>query len=121
MYKLESAVWTKLLDMNQSRRRSSCVRMGGEIFVIGGDGAVKSFEVLNISSQTWRLGPSLPADHYASQAVVYRSVLYVLNYDGTVVKLTEGGEWENVAAMRRHIGDRHVHPAPLVTPGMLGC
>ena len=124
VYKLESGVRTRLEDIKHSRRGPSCLRMGGEIFVIGGSGAEKTVEVLNISSQTWREGPPLPADHYSGQAIVYHSVLYVLNWDvikgdGTVVKLTEGGEWENVADMV--IGRRQVYPAPLVTPGTVGC
>ena len=120
VYKLESGVWTRLEDIKHSRRGPSCLRMGGEIFVIGGSGAEKTVEVLNISSQTWREGPSLPASHSLGQAIVYDSVLYVLYKDGTVVKLTEGGEWENVARVG-NIGYRPVYPAPLVTPGMLGC
>ena len=125
VYKLESGVWTRLEDIKHSRRGPSCLRMGGEIFVIGGSGAEKTVEVLNISSQTWREGPPLPADHYSGQAIVYHSVLYVLNWDvfkgdGTVVKLTEGGEWENVASLG-YIGHRPVYPAPVVTAGILGC
>ena len=120
VYKLESGVWTKLQNIKHPRVGHSCVRRGGEIFVIGEKGAYKSVEVLNISSQTWREGPSLPASHSLGQAIVYDSVLYVLYKDGTVVKLTEGGEWENVARVG-NIGYRPVYPAPLVTPGMLGC
>jgi hypothetical protein len=120
VYKLESGVWTKLPGIKQPRVYHSCLRMGGEIFVIGGYGAGKSVEVLNISSQTWREGPSLPADHYFGQAIVYDSVLYVLNKDGTVLELTEGEEWKNVASLGS-IGHRPVYPAPRVTPGMLGC
>ena len=124
VYKLESGVWTKLQNIKHPRVGHSCVRRGGEIFVIGEKGAYKSVEVLNISSQTWREGPPLPADHYSGQAIVYHSVLYVLNRDvfkgdGTVVKLTEGEEWENVADMV--IGRRQVYPAPLVNPGTVGC
>ena len=119
VYKLESGVWTRLEDIKHSRRGPSCLRMGGEIFVIGGSGAEKTVEVLNISSQTWREGPPLTASHSSGQAFVYHSVLYLLNIDGTVVKLTEGGEWENVADMV--IGRRQVYPAPLVNPGTVGC
>ena len=77
-------------------------------------------EIMNISTETWRVGPSLAAAHSWGQAVVHNSVLYVLNMDGKVVKLTEGGEWEYFASLG-DIGSRPVNPAPLMISGMLGC
>ena len=101
VYKLESGVWTKLPDIEHPRWGHSCAQMGGEIFAIGGMGSSTSVEVLNVFSQMWREGPSLPADHYRDQAIVFDSVLYVLEEDdGTVVKLNLDEEWENVASIR---------------------
>ena len=43
---------------------------GGQLFVIGGHGvyADTSVEVMSISSKTWSVGPSLPADYYGGEA-----------------------------------------------------
>ena len=120
VYKLEYGQWKQLPDMNQARRGHSCGLVDGQLFVIGGYGAEKSVEVMDVSSGTWRDGPSLDVNHIWGQAVVHDSVLYVLYKDGKVVKLTDGKKWEDVASIGS-IGDRTVNPPSLVTAGMLGC
>ena len=120
MYKLEHGQWKQLPDMNHPRRGHSCGLLDGQLFVIGGSGAAKSVEVMDISTQAWREGPFLDASHSWGQAVVHDSVLYVLYKDGKVIKLTDGKKWEDVASIGS-IGTRPVNPPPLVTAGMLGC
>ena len=94
--------------------------MDGQLFVIGGKGAETSVEIMDISSETWRVGPFLPADHSWGQAVVHDSVLYVLNQDGKVMKMNDGGQWKLVTSIGS-LGSRPVYPAPVVAAGMLGC
>ena len=120
VYKLEHGEWKQLPDMKQARRAHSCVLVDGQLFVIGGYGAEKSVEVMDVSSGTWRDGPSLDARHIYAQAVTHDSVLYVLYKDGKVVMLTDRKKWEDVASIGS-IGQRPVYPPPLVTSGMLGC
>ena len=120
VYKLHHSEWKQLPDMKHARRGHSCVLVDGQLFVIGGYGADKSVEVMDVSSGTWRDGPSLDGSHIYGQAVVHDSVLYVLYKDGKVVKLTDGKKWEDVASIGS-IGTRPVNPPPLVTAALLGC
>jgi hypothetical protein len=120
VYKLEHGQWKQLPDMNHPRYGHSCGLLDDQVFVIGGAGAEKSVEVVDVSSGMWSEGPSLDASHSYGHVVVHDSVLYVLYKDGKVVKLTDGKKWEDVASIGS-IGNRPVNPPPLVTAGMLGC
>ena len=70
MYKLKSGVWTRLPDLKYGRHAHSCAVMGGNSLSLEGHGvyADTSVEVMSISSETWSVGPSLPADYYWGEA-----------------------------------------------------
>ena len=89
---------------------------------MGGYGE-QSVEVLTLGADTaqsqWRTGPTLPSRFSYGQSVVFQDTLYLVRWDGYVVKMV-GDKWVDVARIGR-IGSRPVYPAPLVTADMLGC
>ena len=82
-------------------------------------------EKMKLTSLTkWEAGPELkpyPYDlFYESQAIVYQDTIFLVYRDGKVVKLNTEDKWEEVTDLG-HIGSKPVFPAPVVTPGAIGC
>jgi len=71
----------------------------------------------------WEAGPALDTDTDFSygQAIVYQDTIFLVYADGKVMKLNTEDKWEEVTDLGRDIGLRPVFPAPIVTPGAIGC
>jgi len=126
-YKLSTdGSWTTLPSLTTARSSHACVVHQGYLVVIGGHEttATRTVEKIKLTSLTkWEAGPGLDTYLYHGQAIVYQDTIFVVNKDdGKVVKLnTEGDNWEAVTDLGRNIGQRPVFPAPIVTPGAIGC
>jgi len=115
--------WATLPSMTSARSNHACVVHQDYLVVIGGYGAERTVEKIKLNSLTeWEAGPGLDTGLYYGQAMVYQDTIFLVYRDGKVVKLnTEGDKWEEVADLGRDIGLRPVFPAPIVTPGAIGC
>ena len=108
--------------MATDRSGHACVVHQDYLYVIGGDIRDKtSVEKMKLTSLTkWEAGPGLDTDFSYGQAIVYQDTIFLVYDDGKVVKLNTEDKWEEVTDLG-HIGSRPVFPAPIVTPGAIGC
>ena len=108
--------------MATARDGHACVVHQDYLYVIGGYGAYTSVEKMKLTSLTkWEAGPGLDTDFWAGQAIVYQDTIFLVYKDGKVVKLNTEDKWEVVIDLGRSIGSRPLFPAPIVTPGAIGC
>jgi len=123
-YKLstDGSSWIPLPSMATRRWGHACVVHQDYLYVIGGTGAGTTVEKMELTSLTkWEAGPVLDTD-FAGQAIVYQDTIFLVYQDGKVVKLNTEDQWEEVTDLGRYIGQtRPVFPAPVVTPGAIGC
>ena len=98
----------------------ACVVHKRFLYAIGGRIKGTRVDRMKLSNNTWETGPRLDTLFYYGQAIVYQDTLFLVYREGKVVKLNTEDKWEVVADLV-NIGDRRVFPAPIVTPGAIGC
>merc|ERR1712106_43173 len=121
--------WTTLPSMTAPRQGHACVVYEGYLYAIGGasnkwGAAGTTVEKMELNTLTaWEAGPGLDTRFDGGQAIVYQVTIFLVYRDGKVMKLNTDGtdKWEEVADLGRTIGGRPVFPAPIVTPGAIGC
>ena len=108
--------------MTTARAGHACVVHQDYLYAIGGWGAAgKRVEKMELNSLTkWEAVPGLDTDFSFGQTIVYEDTIFLVYREGKVVKLNTEDKWEAVTDLG-YIGDRPVFPAPIVTPGAIGC
>jgi len=122
-YKLstDGSSWIQLPSTAFVRNGHGCVVHQDYLYVIGGRHPVRSVEKMKLTSLTkWEAGPELDASFEYGQAIVYQDTLFLVYDEGKVVKLNTEDKWEEIADLG-YDGYRAVFPAPIVTPGAIGC
>ena len=81
LFSVSTYQWNTLPDLNTARLRHASVCVGGQVYVIGGEGSDKnklsSVENLQKNSGVWDIVPDLPAVVLHPMAAAYRQCVYV--------------------------------------------
>jgi N-acetylneuraminic acid mutarotase len=72
-----SADWQVQRSMPTARSEMSAAYLDGQIYVPGGLGGPRKFEVYDVGSDTWRSLANLPADRHHLMAVAHQGKIYV--------------------------------------------
>merc|ERR1712086_1107615 len=124
-YKLstDGSSWIQLPSLATARYAHACVVHQDYLYVMGGYGGYSiRVEKMKLTSLTkWEAGPGLDTAFQHGQAIVYQDTIFLVYEEGKVVKLNTEDKWEVVTDLGRSIGSRPVFPAPVVTPGAIGC
>ena len=109
-------VWQAHQPMLTARARASAVKLGGRLYVIGGDnrGAVPTVEIYDPESDRWAVGPLLPEARAGAAAVAWRGDVYLAGgrnaegqQRGTLLRLRQGA-WTQVEANTLPVADAAV-------------
>jgi len=118
----DGSSWDPLPSLAAARDGHACVVHQDYLYAIGGYGARTTVEKMKLTSLTkWEAGPGLDTAFEYGQAIVYQDTIFLVYKDGKVVKLNTEDKWEVVIDLGRAIGSRPLFPAPIVTPGAIGC
>ena len=80
--------WQRLPDLDGPRRAAALATFGGQIVVLGGmddEGMLASVRVLDLPTQAWRAGPTLPGQAFGTAAVALGDRLLATLMDGRVM------------------------------------
>ena len=89
---------TKYGNLTTSRSQHACIEFKKKIYVIGGKNEsfnLHSVEMLSLTSGQWTEGPPVPSNVSGLQAVTYENVLYLIDPNGSVLRLDkDNNAWD---------------------------
>jgi len=128
VYVLTGATWTTIQPMENGRAFHSCSIINNRVIAIGGWGAEREVETLDIEQNIWSKATGFTINFWHGNSVGYDDQVYAVNgccAPGEVLRMAEdGSSWDTVADVgewRVESDKRPFNQAVRVTKEMIGC